>query len=124
MSKVEEKKIEKVKVKVEEVIIPDSEALKLYKQIKATVDAMSGDFDKFENKKVKAAGQRVRNNLLTCKKLSTELRKVLITEIQGIPVKHRTPVVPVADRILQSNCKNIDEKKEEVKEEVKVSTGK
>ena len=77
----------------EENVSSDSEALKIYKQIKATVDAMGSDFDKFENKRVKAAGQRVRNNLLTCKKLSTDLRKVLITEIQGIPVKHRTKVV-------------------------------
>ena len=61
-----------------------------YNNLKALVDAMNSDYDKYESKKVKAAGARVRNQLLNCKKLCGVLRKQIITEINKIPIKHRT----------------------------------
>ena len=60
-----------------------------YETLKATADAMTSDFDKFNSKKIKAAGQRVRSNLLTIKKLCDTLRKQIIADIKEIPIKHR-----------------------------------
>ena len=60
-----------------------------YETLKATADAMTSDFEKFNSKKIKAAGQRVRSNLLTIKKLCDTLRKQIITDIKDIPIKHR-----------------------------------
>lgn len=60
-----------------------------YETLKATVDAMTSDFEKFNLKKIKAAGQRARSNLLTIKKLCDTLRKQIITDIKEIPIKHR-----------------------------------
>lgn len=60
-----------------------------YKDLQALIECLNIDFDKFQKKKVKAAGQRARNNLLNTKKLCDTLRKQIITEIKEIPVKHR-----------------------------------
>jgi hypothetical protein len=60
-----------------------------YETLKATVDAMTSDFEKFNSKKIKAAGQRARSNLLTIKKLCDTLRKQIIFDIKDIPIKHR-----------------------------------
>jgi hypothetical protein len=60
-----------------------------YETLKATCDAMTSDFEKFNGKKIKACGQRVRSNLLTIKKLCDTLRKQIITDIKEIPIKHR-----------------------------------
>lgn len=60
-----------------------------YETLKATIEALSVDFEKFDNKKVKAAGQRARNHLLTAKKLCDTLRKQIITEMKDFPTRHR-----------------------------------
>ena len=57
--------------------------------MKATIEALSVDFEKFDSKNVKAAGQRTRNHLLTAKKLCDTLRKQIITEMRELPTKHR-----------------------------------
>jgi len=60
-----------------------------YKDLQALIECLNIDFDKFQKKKVKAAGQRARNSLLNCKKLCDTLRKQIIAEIKAIPIKHR-----------------------------------
>lgn len=60
-----------------------------YDTLKAVIESLSQDFDKFESKKVKIAGQRVRNNLLNAKKLCDKMRKQIITEMKELPTKHR-----------------------------------
>ena len=60
-----------------------------YETLKATIEALSVDFEKFDTKKVKAAGQRARNHLLTAKKLCDTLRKQIITEMRELPTRHR-----------------------------------
>lgn len=60
-----------------------------YRDLQALIECLNLDFDKFRQKKVKAAGQRARNNLLNTKKLCDKLRKQILEEIKGIPVKHR-----------------------------------
>ena len=60
-----------------------------YKDLQALIECLNLDFDKFKEKKVKAAGQRARNNLLNTKKLCDKLRKQILEEIRTIPVKHR-----------------------------------
>ena len=60
-----------------------------YEQLRATIDTIQSDFEKFEAKKIKAAGQRVRNHLLNAKKLCDVLRKQIIDETRGLPTKHR-----------------------------------
>jgi len=60
-----------------------------YETLKATIEALSVDFEKFDSKKVKAAGQRTRNHLLTAKKLCDNLRKQIIAEMRELPTRHR-----------------------------------
>ena len=60
-----------------------------YESLKSIIEALKIDYDKFNNKKVKIAGSRVRNNLLNCKKLCDILRNQILTEIKDLPVKHR-----------------------------------
>lgn len=61
-----------------------------YKSLQATIECLNLDFDKFNQKKVKAAGQRVRNNLLNIKKLCDKIRKQILEDIRELPVRHRT----------------------------------
>ena len=61
-----------------------------YENLKAVITALTNDYDKFKEKKVKAAGQRVRASLLNTKKLCDTLRKQVKEEINSIPIKHRS----------------------------------
>tara|TARA_R110000796_G_scaffold77688_3_gene173593 strand:- start:839 stop:1252 length:414 start_codon:yes stop_codon:yes gene_type:complete len=78
-------------IKKEEIETVETIKLMLdnYETLKATCDAMTSDFEKFNSKKIKACGQRVRSNLLTIKKLCDTLRKQIIKDINEIPIKHR-----------------------------------
>lgn len=60
-----------------------------YEQLKSLIESIKSDFEKFQNRKVKAAGHRVRCNLLNSKKLCDILRKQIMLEIKAIPTKHR-----------------------------------
>lgn len=60
-----------------------------YNSIKSLVNSMDIDYKKFRDKKVKASGNRLRNNLLNLKKLCDEVRKEILIEMEKIPVKHR-----------------------------------
>ena len=60
-----------------------------YDNLKAVITALTNDYEKFKQKKVKAAGQRVRASLLNTKKLCDTLRKQVKEEITAIPIKHR-----------------------------------
>ena len=68
--------------------------------------ALDQDYEKFDKKKVKVAGARVRNNLLNIKKLCDILRKQVLVQIKDLPIKHRP-------------SSSDDEEKEEKKEETK-----
>ena len=51
--------------KVETPIETDTKTMsENYETIKATCDAMTSDFERFNSKKIKACGQRVRSNLV------------------------------------------------------------
>ena len=65
-----------------------------YDNLKAVIMALTSDYEKFNKKKVKAAGQRVRSSLLNTKKLCDTLRKQVKEEIATIPVKHRSKSPP------------------------------
>lgn len=60
-----------------------------YENLKAVITALTNDYEKFKQKHVKAAGQRVRASLLNTKKLCDTLRKQVKEEITAIPIKHR-----------------------------------
>lgn len=60
-----------------------------YELIKSIVSAIDQDFEKFNSKKIKIAGSRIRNNLLNCKKLCDKLRKQILNNIKELPIKHR-----------------------------------
>ena len=64
----------------------------ILKRIKSTVEALETDYNKFKSKKVKAAGQRVRNQLLNTKKMCDQLRKQIVEEMVSMPTKHRIGV--------------------------------
>jgi hypothetical protein len=64
-----------------------------YDALKATIEALTIDYEKFNDKKVKAAGARVRNNLLNCKKLCDTLRKQVLSDIKSLPTKHRVKLL-------------------------------
>lgn len=76
---------------------PTAEVIKTmgenYETLKATTDAMTSDFEKFNAKKIKVAGQRVRSDLLNCKKLCDKLRKQILADIKALPIKHRKGTV-------------------------------
>jgi len=69
-----------------------------YKDLQALIECLNIDVDKFQEKKIKAAGQRARSNLLNTKKLCDTLRKQILAEIKAIPVKHRFPDPPKLER--------------------------
>ena len=77
-----------------------------HKELQSIFDALNQDFQKFNLKKVKIAGARVRNNLLNCKKLCDKLRKQIQNEVRALPTKHR---------IIDTTTK-VEEKPIEVKE--------
>lgn len=68
-----------------------------YQSLKAIVNAIDTDFKKFKLKKVKASGNRVRNNLLNIKKLCDELRKQIQEDIKAIPTKHRKKTISTTE---------------------------
>jgi len=80
-----------------------------YETLKATIEALSVDFEKFDNKKVKAAGQRARNHLLTAKKLCDTLRKQIITEMRVLPTRHR---ISDTESKTESESEETEDKKE------------
>jgi len=83
-----------------------------YRDLQALIECLNIDFDKFKEKKVKAAGQRARNNLLNTKKICDKLRKQILDEIRSIPVKHR---ISSSD---EEEVKEEIQEQEEVKEEL------
>lgn len=80
-------------IKTENEVVLPPEVIKSmtenYEALKAIIEALNQDFEKFNEKKVKAAGARVRNNLLNCKKLCDKLRKQVLADIKALPIKHR-----------------------------------
>ena len=101
-----------------------------YELLKSTVDSMNSDFEKFNNKKIKVAGSRFRNNLLNCKKLCDKLRKQVTENISTLPIKHRTQREPqnesssvnspsVAENSTTHTLTPVEEVKEETEEESK-----
>jgi hypothetical protein len=86
-----------------------------YATLKATIEALNLDYEKFNEKKVKAAGARVRNNLLNCKKLCDKLRKQVLLDIKALPIKRRLSP-DLQPLVLHS--KNADITKEEDVEEI------
>jgi len=60
-----------------------------YENLKAVITALTNDYEKFKEKKIKAAGQRVRASLLDTKKLCDTLRKQVKEDMTTIPIKRR-----------------------------------
>jgi len=89
-----------------------------YEVLKSTIEALSVDFEKFDNKKVKVGGQRTRNHLLTAKKLCDKLRRDIMLEMRGLPTKLRISVN--GGGVKEEVAKAVKEEvKEEVEEEAK-----
>ena len=60
-----------------------------YETLRSTIEALTMDYDKFREQKIKACGLRVRNNLLNCKKLCDKIRKQVLLDMKAVPVKAR-----------------------------------
>ncbi|MFY0627267.1 MAG: histone H1 [Reichenbachiella sp.] len=54
--------------------------MKRFNEVKALIDSLEGDFEKFYDKKNQAAGTRVRKGMQELKNLSQEIR----VEVQNI----------------------------------------
>lgn len=54
--------------------------MKRFEEVKALIDSLEGDFEKFYDKKNQAAGTRVRKGMQELKNLSQEIR----VEVQNI----------------------------------------
>jgi hypothetical protein len=95
-----------------------------YINIKAVIVALEQDYEKFENKKVKVAGARVRNNLLNIKKLCDILRKQVLSQIKELPIKHRTKSSDDEDSKSDedSSSSSLSSTNGEIKEETKEET--
>ena len=79
--------------KVGEAKVVDAKTIaENYKDLQALIECLNIDIDKFQTKRVKAAGQRARCQLLNCKKLCDILRKQIIADIKTIPIKQRGKV--------------------------------
>ena len=59
-----------------------------YEQLKATVESVQNDFEKFRDKHVKISASRARHALLDAKKLCDILRKQILEECKALPVHH------------------------------------
>jgi hypothetical protein len=79
-----------------------------YEKICSMVKAMETDHIKFSQKKVKASGNRLRNNLLNIKKLCDEMRKDILTDMAKIPTKHRVLDKPPLER-QKADCEPVPE---------------
>ena len=60
-----------------------------YETLRSTIEALTMDYTKFKEQKIKACGLRVRNNLLNCKKLCDKIRKDVLLDMKAVPVKAR-----------------------------------
>ena len=94
-----------------------------HKELQAIVEALNQDFLKFNHKKVKIAGARVRNNLLNCKKLCDKLRRQIQSEVKILPTRHRIKGDSSDEETKSEEPKveepKVEEPKVEVKEKVK-----
>ena len=87
-----------------------------YENLKGTIGAINQDYEKFNNKKIRASGLRVRALLLNTKKLCDVLRKQINEDIKAIPIKHRNKSSD--DENKETDCE--DENKNIEKSEVVV----
>tara|TARA_R110002126_G_scaffold255844_3_gene398866 strand:- start:2351 stop:2599 length:249 start_codon:yes stop_codon:yes gene_type:complete len=75
---------------------------KRYSELKSMVDSMEGEFKKFNDKKIKTSGKRVRNSLLSCKKMCDVLRREIQAELKSMPVSSRvvkkSPPIPIPSK--------------------------
>ena len=60
-----------------------------YDTLRSSINALSVDFKKFNEKKVKIAGSRIRSKLLDIKKITDSLRVTVLADIKKIPIKKR-----------------------------------
>ena len=105
--------MEEVK-EIEEIC--DKSINEYHKELQETIQALNQDFIKFNQKKFKIAGARVRNNLLNCKKLCDKLRRQIQNEVKALPTKHRIKGDSEDDEVKTDEVKEVKEV-EEVKEE-------
>lgn len=68
----------------------DKTIIENYELFKSTVDLINKDFEKFKIKDTKAAGIRVKSNILECVKLCNILENQIIDKVKSIPSKHRS----------------------------------
>ena len=84
-----------------------------YAQLKSLVLVLDIDYEKFKEQKIKVSGTRLRNSLLTIKKLCDSLRKDIMSEIKALPVKKRvkktlTPVEQFVENFVED--KTVEDK--------------
>ena len=65
-----------------------------YEELKSLVRSMEFEFKKFQLRKIKASGQRVRNTLLDIKKLCDKMRKDIQAEIKSMPTRSKPIKIP------------------------------
>ena len=65
-----------------------------FSEIKALIGSAEFELKKFESKKIKSSGSKVRAALLDIKKLCDSLRKDIQAEIKAIPKKERKVKMP------------------------------
>ena len=94
MTPPEVEQVEQVQ-QVEEPVLSDPTINENYDSLRSMVEAMNEDLKKFNIKKVKASGSRVRNNLLNCRKLCDKIRKQILADMKSIPVKRRAKEITV-----------------------------
>ena len=65
-----------------------------YLELKSLVASIDYEMKKFESKKVKVSGARVRASLLDVKKLADKMRKDIQAQIRELPAKSRPIKIP------------------------------
>lgn len=65
-----------------------------YQELKSLVNSLEYEAQKFNAKKIKASGARVRNGLLGVKKLADALRKDIQAELREMPTRSRPVSIP------------------------------
>ena len=85
-----------------------------YENLKGTIGAINQDYEKFNNKKIRASGLRVRALLLNTKKLCDVLRKQINEDIKAIPIKHRNKSSDDENKEMDCEDEHMDIEKPEI----------
>lgn len=94
-----------------------------YEKLKSTYELITKDFEKFLLKDTKAAGVRVKSNILECVKLCNTLEGQIMEKVKNIPSKHRSDLcsevekteLSISHKLTEAEAEDVDIEKPSLK---------